>query len=398
MRLLNATLALLLSAIAGCGSRADLQCEQNSNCDLAGGGMCSDPGTGNRWCAYPDGTCPSGYRYSDIQVGDGVSGTCVGGVDAGIDGPGIDGQPGAPGVSCHALPSTCGANGNDNCCNSPMVTGGTHFRSYDLAGDVYSGNQNSPATVSTFRLDKYEVTVGRFRAFVTANQGTRASPPAVGDGTHQDIPGSGWEASWNANLVESTTTLITAVKCDPTFQTWTDAPGSNENRPMNCITWYEAMAFCIWDGGYLPTEAEWDHAATGSDQQRAYPWSIPGGSLSLDTSDASYAVFDAAVGTSCLGDGIPGCAVTDLIEVGTKPAGDGRFGQSDLAGNVREPVLDTYASYVTPCTDCAHLAPGSQIVRGGHFKSIATSDLRTGMRNTGGARTYTDGARCARMP
>ena len=44
-----------------------------------------DPGTGHRWCAYPDGTCPSGYRYSDIQVGDNVSGMCVPGMDAGVD-------------------------------------------------------------------------------------------------------------------------------------------------------------------------------------------------------------------------------------------------------------------------------------------------------------------------
>ncbi len=76
--------------VAACGDRTNLlQCEQSVSCDLAAGGMCSDPGTGNGWCAYPDASCPSGYRYSNVQVGDGVSGQCVPppSLDAGVDAP-----------------------------------------------------------------------------------------------------------------------------------------------------------------------------------------------------------------------------------------------------------------------------------------------------------------------
>src|SRR4051812_17967378 len=79
-------------------------------------------------------------------------------------------------LSCAGLPMTCGANGSDSCCNSPAIPGGTYYRSFDLAGDGISGDMSFPATVSNFRLDKYEVTVERFRAFVNAGMGTQASP------------------------------------------------------------------------------------------------------------------------------------------------------------------------------------------------------------------------------
>jgi formylglycine-generating enzyme required for sulfatase activity len=48
-----------------------------------------------------------------------------------------------------------------------------------------------PATVADFYLDKYEITVGRFRQFVNAGMGTQASPPAAGAGAHSLITGSG---------------------------------------------------------------------------------------------------------------------------------------------------------------------------------------------------------------
>src|SRR5689334_19563550 len=61
------------------------------------------------------------------------------------------------GASCAGLAKTCGASGNDSCCNSSEILGGTYYRSYDLAGDAMSGNMDYPATVNGFRLDKYEV-------------------------------------------------------------------------------------------------------------------------------------------------------------------------------------------------------------------------------------------------
>lgn len=308
-----------------------------------------------------------------------------------------DAAPDAPvaGPRCQSLGMTCGATSMDSCCTGSLIPTGTFYRSYDVAGDGYSGDQSALATVSTFRLEKYEVTVGRFRAFVNAGHGTQLSAPASGSGAHAAIAGSGWNESWNGNLPVDRAALIAAVKCDAAYQTWTDSPGANEARPMNCITWYEAMAFCIWDEGYLPTEAEWNYAATGGSQQRAYPWSSPAGSLALAASRASY--YD---GTNCVGDGTPGCAVTDLVPVGSKPMGDGRWGQSDLAGNVREWILDWDGAYVTPCADCARVGTAAlRVIRGGGFNSGAPT-LRAGTRNNGAPEYRYPGVgfRCARTP
>jgi sulfatase modifying factor 1 len=314
--------------------------------------------------------------------------------DGGVDSIDSDAPPPGQVVSCSNLLATCGASGTDSCCNSPEVLGGSYYRSYDLAGDGMFGSTGFPATVSSFRLDKYEVTVGRFRSFVNAGMGTQSSPPTSGAGAHANIADSGWNASWSSKLTASTSALVAAIKCDAVYQTWTDTPAGNEHRPMNCITWYEAMAFCAWDGGFLPTEAEWNYAATGGDQQRAYPWSNSAGSLPpLESSLASY--FD---GTNCVGDGLAGCAVTDLVAVGTKDSGVGRWGQSDLAGNVFEWTLDTFASYSSTCMNCANLAGTSfRVNRGGSFISNASS-ARTGYRGNSGSsdRNYNTGVRCAR--
>jgi formylglycine-generating enzyme required for sulfatase activity len=270
-----------------------------------------------------------------------------------------------------------------------------YFRSYDFLGDPASGDTNHPAKVSSFRFDKYEVTVGRFRTFVQAGMGTQFRPPVVGAGAHPNIPGSGWDLSWNAILVTDKDALINALRCDPMFQTWTENPGANEERPINCITWYEAMAFCIWDGGYLPTEAEWNYAAAGGDEQRLYPWSKPANSTTIDGLHASYNYGD---GTNCTGDGMAGCAFTDLVAAGTKPDGAARWGQLDLAGNVGEWVLDASGSYVDPCVDCAKLTMGSSRgVRGGSFYFDVTL-ARAGFRYGGTAtsRNASFGVRCSR--
>jgi formylglycine-generating enzyme required for sulfatase activity len=267
--------------------------------------------------------------------------------------------------SCAALQPTCGPAGTSDCCETLPVPGGSFFRGYDVASDGMFTSMAYAATISSYRLDKFEVTVGRFRQFVTAGMGTQASPPAAGAGAHPNLAASGWQAAWNAGLQLDTSAMVAAIHTScmegsgsASFEPWTDAPGPNENRPMTCMDWYEAVSFCIWDGGYLPTLAELMFAASGGPNQRAYPWSMPYGDTTIDSTFASY-----GNGSQCFGDGQPSCDITDLVEVGTKPAGDGAFGQSDLAGNVSELVLDWFigvGQFPVPCNDCAQLAdPGT---------------------------------------
>jgi formylglycine-generating enzyme required for sulfatase activity len=304
-----------------------------------------------------------------------------------------------PAASCEGLAPTCGPAGTAPCCESSVVPGGTFYRGYDVGSDGMYTDMSAPATVSAFRLDTYEVTVARFRQFVNAGMGTQATAPAPGAGAHAHIPSSGWDASWNADLASNTATLEMFVKCEAAHQTWTDTPGANESLPINCITWYDAMAFCIWDGGYLPTEAEWNYAAAGGDEQRAYPWSSPPSSLVNDCSYANY--FDLATGGFCAGGTSNGMMSGAVNRVGSEsPMGDGRWGQADLGGNVWEWVLDGYATpYLAPCTDCASLDPAApeRVFRGGDFRNDAPS-LRGATRDNypPAVRQVDHGVRCAR--
>jgi formylglycine-generating enzyme required for sulfatase activity len=180
--------------------------------------------------------------------------------------------------------------------------------------------------------------------------------------------------------------LRSALKCDATFQTWSDVAGPGDRKPINCVTWYEAFAFCAWAGGRLPTEAEWNYAAAGGAQQRVFPWG--------DSIDAQHAAYD------CLGDGVASCSSADILPVGMRsPLGDGRWGHADLAGNMSEWVLDKFLDpYPMPCSNCAALGQGSgRVRRGGAWDDRNPSRLRVSARQSDNPlqRMVDVGLRCA---
>ncbi|WP_437842613.1 formylglycine-generating enzyme family protein [Sorangium sp. So ce1153] len=284
--------------------------------------------------------------------------------------------------SCVGLAETCGPDRDESCCATTAVPAGTFNRSNDPA---------YPATVSGFLLDRFEVSVGRFRKFVEAYPGSR---PAVEAGAHPLINGSGWDANWDSNLPADEAALRRAINCSADRQAWTEGEGNNELLPMNCLSWYVAFAFCAWDSGRLPTEAEWNYAAAGGSEQRAYPWSSP---PSDETIDPSYAVYH------CTGDGSAAveCAFRDILSVGSRsPKGDGKWGQSDLAGSMWEWALDWHAGYMVECDNCANTTVAmSRVIRGGGWDGNRLDALST-RRTTGGptARVNYVGVRCARTP
>jgi formylglycine-generating enzyme required for sulfatase activity len=166
--------------------------------------------------------------------------------------------------------------------------------------------------------------------------------------------------------------------------------GARESMPLNCVSWYVAFAFCIWDGGRLPTEAEWEKASAGGDSDRLYPW----GAAAPDPATNVVA--------NCLADGSSGCAPSDLLAVGSRPAGAARWGHQDLAGNLWEWTFDyydaTYYQSIGTCNDCASLAGSTpRVIRGGNFTSLATSVRGTtrASKPPNAADAYA-GFRCAR--
>jgi Uncharacterized conserved protein len=196
-----------------------------------------------------------------------------------------------------------------------------------------------------FAIDQVEVTNERYMAFVKSI-GHRTPPNPYGTGSLQSIKGI-------------------------------------EQLPVVQTTWYDAKAYCTWAKKRLPTEAEWEKAARGTDG-RMYPWGN-------DPPTMRHANFDREWDEE-----------RTLHVVGSLPEGDSPYGVKDMAGNAREWVADWYdADYYKDAPLRNPQGPDKRgvvrSIRGGSWHSPA-SDLTTSARGRGGfaLQTHGTGFRCAR--
>ncbi len=232
------------------------------------------------------------------------------------------------------------------------------------AGEFLMGSASSDAAaeaderpqhrlvLNAFHVDKYEVTNGQYRQFLsTVREGGHSScDPGEPNGKDHTPDASSW--NWG--------TL------------------SGVEQPVVNVDWYDAAAYCARAGKRLPTEAAWEKAARGTDG-RIYPW---GGSWDASRANSSVA------------------RLRSTVDVGSYPDGASPYGAEDVAGNVWEWVRDWYGerSYdETVAQDPAGPSSGTyRIIRGG--SAINEPDgLRSAVRNPGVplGRIGTVGVRCA---
>ena len=260
------------------------------------------------------------------EDGDGYGIGCAAGPDCNDHDPTM--HPGAV-ESCNFKDDDCNGLVDDlpGCAAPPLDPSPVHVG----AGSFLMGSEADEKPVhrvqiAAFTMDRHEVTNGRYRACV--NAGICVAPSL---------------SSSNARP---------HYFDDPAFSDY----------PVIYVSWKQAAQFCAFAGGRLPSEAEWERAAAGSDSPRTYPW----GESPPDCAKANFA--------GCVGD-------TD--RVGRRLAGQSPDGAFDMAGNVWEWTADWYdAGYYSrsPSQDPVGPDIGTlKVMRGGCWVSGENS-LRTTCR------------------
>jgi formylglycine-generating enzyme required for sulfatase activity/ketosteroid isomerase-like protein len=162
--------------------------------------------------------------------------------------------------------------------------------------DIFSGELPRHAVkIDSFYLDKYEVTNRQFKEFLDQN------PQWLADRIPARLHNGKYLQHWNGK----------------------EFPQGQANYPVVNVSWYAAVAFCQAQGKRLPTEAEWEYAARGGLQDKAFPW----GDEAVDKTRANYG----------------GSGIGAATSVGSYAANG--YGLFDMAGNVWEYLADEWAAY-----------------------------------------------------
>jgi formylglycine-generating enzyme required for sulfatase activity len=146
---------------------------------------------------------------------------------------------------------------------------------------------------------------------------------------------------------------VAAGKCNPPGESRSNSRekyyGNSEydDYPVIYVSWNDASAYCAWADRRLPTEAEWEKAARGTDE-RTYPW---GNSI-----DCTYANYS-------------GCDHNDTTSVGSPENGKSPYGAYDMAGNVWEWVADWYEAYPGNTVGDSAYGAKYRVLRGGSWAS-----------------------------
>jgi len=159
--------------------------------------------------------------------------------------------------------------------------------------------------LDAFYLDKYEVTTSRFAKFMSEGGGTAES------GVSQFL--RGFLGKLKAKIRK------------PAY--WNQVKAEHHDRPVGGVTWGNAEGYCEWAGKRLPTSAEWEKAARGTDG-RTYPWGD-------EAPTSKRANYGKEFTKNFYSEG--------LQPVGSYEEGKSPYGVYDMAGNVWEWVADWYA-------------------------------------------------------
>ncbi len=205
-------------------------------------------------------------------------------------------------------------------------------------GEPYASSDELPqhsVWLSGYWIGKYEVTRGEYRRFMEA--GGYSAPVYWST--------EGWV--WKASLGRTEPDYWAAE------QDWGDGQPftQTESHPVAGVSYYEAEAYCVWAGGHLPTEAQWEKAARWAGTPRVYPW----GDTFYGEECNNWYDHNPAGG---------GYRRTQTAPVGSYPAGASPYGCHDMAGNVWEWCQDWYVAYPGSSQPFDYTG-SSRVLRGG---------------------------------